>query len=189
MKRKYVWIQIEKLDSGMKYCVIICALLFGSIINSQIAFAGCLPNITATTPTADFIVNGDGTVTHIKTGLMWKQCNEGRSGAFCAGGSDAFGTWQSALQAAQGANAGWGFAGYTDWRLPNQKELATLVERSCFGPSLNTTIFPNTQGMFWSSSPAAGVPASVHTIGFNGGRDYISLKNNFLLIRLVRGGK
>ena len=33
------------------------------------------------TPTEDFTENGDGTVTHYKTGLIWKRCVEGRYGS------------------------------------------------------------------------------------------------------------
>src|SRR5450432_1853802 len=84
------------------------------------------PSVIETTPAADFADHGDGTVTHTKTGLMWKQCVEGLSGAGCAAGAATLMLWSNALNAANTANAsngGLGFAHYTDWRLPNQKEL------------------------------------------------------------------
>lgn len=59
-----------------------------------------------------FFDNGDGTITDTATGLMWTQDD--------GGGVD----WQEALEWAEGLET----AGYTDWRLPNAKELQTLVD-------------------------------------------------------------
>jgi len=36
----------------------------------------CNDAITASTPTSDFTLHGDGTATHVPTGLMWKRCAE-----------------------------------------------------------------------------------------------------------------
>ncbi|MGB4499160.1 MAG: hypothetical protein WBI40_10735, partial [Methylococcaceae bacterium] len=44
-------------------------------------------SIPATTPTNRFTVNNNGTVSDSKTGLMWKKCSEGQSGADCSSGS------------------------------------------------------------------------------------------------------
>ena len=60
----------------------------------------------------DFSDNGDGTVTDNATGLMWAQAD--------AGGMD----WQNALSYAEASE----LAGYSDWRLPNTKELQSLVD-------------------------------------------------------------
>jgi len=61
----------------------------------------------------DFVANGDGTVTDRATGLMWLQADNGQ-------GLD----WQSALDYAEGLV----FAGRDDWRLPNAKELQSIVD-------------------------------------------------------------
>jgi hypothetical protein len=55
---------------------------------------------------------------------MWKQCAEGLSGATCQTGSAQTFTWANALAHAEAST----FANYTDWRLPNVKELSSLVE-------------------------------------------------------------
>jgi hypothetical protein len=52
--------------------------------------------------------------------------------------------WQQALQDVVDSNAQGGFAGFTDWRLPNVKELISIVEHQCANPAVNETIFPGT---------------------------------------------
>jgi len=61
----------------------------------------------------DFVDNGDGTVTDLATGLMWQQADDGISR-----------DWEAALAYAENLNLG----GYTDWRLPNAKELQSIVD-------------------------------------------------------------
>ncbi len=61
----------------------------------------------------DFIDNSDGTVTDNATGLMWSK-NDNGEGL----------TWENALSYAEGATIG----GYDDWRLPNAKELQSIID-------------------------------------------------------------
>lgn len=63
--------------------------------------------------------NGDGTVTDNALSLMWSQDDSGE-------GMD----WEAALTYAEGAE----LAGYSDWRLPNVKELQSIVDYS-YSPS------------------------------------------------------
>ena len=105
------------------------------------------------TPTTDFVTHTDGTVTHVPTGLLWKRCSEGQewNGSTCTGSETSF-DWQGALIHANEHS----FAGHADWRLPNVKELKSIVERRCWNPAINTVIFPGaTSGWFWSASPDA----------------------------------
>ena len=60
-----------------------------------------------------FTDGGDGTVTDNATGLMWQQADS-------ATGL----TWQAALAYAEGLQ----LAGYRDWRLPNAKELQSILD-------------------------------------------------------------
>ncbi|MEZ7860956.1 MAG: DUF1566 domain-containing protein [Aeromonadaceae bacterium] len=131
----------------------------------------CKPeSIPASTPDSQLQDNGDGTVTDLKTGLMWKQCAEGQSGSGCAEDTandtaTEYPMWQNALLRAQEVNTGGGFAGFTDWRVPNIKELASLVEHQCTGPAINLTRFPNTpSSYFGSSSIQAGRSAYFWTV-------------------------
>jgi len=66
----------------------------------------------------NFTANGDGTITDEATGLVWSQSDSGS-------GMD----WEDALAWVQDRNAA-GYLGYNDWRLPNAKELQSIVEYS-----------------------------------------------------------
>ena len=61
----------------------------------------------------DFVDNGDGTITDHATGLMWTKVD---------GGSPM--NWEDALAYAEDLDA----AGYDDWRLPDAKELQSIVD-------------------------------------------------------------
>jgi hypothetical protein len=64
----------------------------------------------------NFVDNGDGTVTDNATGLMWSQDDGGA-------GMD----WEDALAWVQQNNEE-NYLGYNDWRLPNAKELQSIVD-------------------------------------------------------------
>ncbi len=72
----------------------------------------------------DFVNHGDGTVTDRATGLMWMQVDSGRLKA--GPHRDGKLNWQQALAWAEGLT----YAGYDDWRLPNAKELQSIVDYS-----------------------------------------------------------
>ncbi len=146
----------------------------------------CRDDIRATAPDSRYQDNGNGTVTDLATGLIWKQCAEGRSGAGCATGSAQTFTWQAALQHAEAAV----FAGSSLWRLPNKNELASLVERRCYDPAINSRFFPNTpSNWFWSSSPDADYSGYAWLVYFSDGYVSDSKKYYTRYVRLVRAGQ
>ena len=104
-----------------------------------------LPN---TTPNSRYVNNGKGIVTDRWTGLMWQRCAAGITGADCTGGTATELSWQDALAYANNST----ISGHSDWRLPNIKELRSLVAYDRHTPAINATLFPNTSGQFWSSS-------------------------------------
>ena len=63
----------------------------------------------------NFVDNGNGTITDNATGLMWMQNDSGSPML-----------WEAALAYAEGFS----YAGYTDWRLPDVKELQNLLDYS-----------------------------------------------------------
>lgn len=86
-------------------------------------------------PAPKFRDNKNGTVTDTTTGLMWQK-GEG-------------GTWVQGSSTSYCENLP--LANYTDWRLPNVKELEFIVDDSTCGP--NRTFFPNAaSNYYWSST-------------------------------------
>jgi len=87
----------------------------------------------------DFHVKGDGTVTDRATDLMWQQVDDGRTR-----------DWVEALQYCEGLT----LAGYDDWRLPNVKELQTIVDYTKNDPALDQRYLQQTdkKAWFWSST-------------------------------------
>jgi hypothetical protein len=165
----------------------------------------CFADIFASTPNTRFINNQNNTITDLATGLTWKRCVEGLQGTNCeqwvptpgavqavAARTQPFTfTWREALWWAAQLNATGGFAGATDWRVPNVKELASLVEQQCTNPAINTELFPNTPlfEWYWSSTPDADWPGYAWGVNFNNGQvDYHINISHRRYLRLVRGG-
>ncbi|MGL0931097.1 DUF1566 domain-containing protein [Vibrio vulnificus] len=140
--------------------------------------------IAASTPNTAFSDNGDGTVAHHTTGLIWQRCSLGQSwdGTDCTGTATTF-TWQQALAAAtQDA-----LAGFSDWRLPNKKELASIVEYRCYQPAINSQPFPNTpSALYWSSSPITYYSDRAWLVYFLSGEVSYHNKDSHYRVRLVR---
>jgi hypothetical protein len=158
----------------------------------------CNDNMPASTPDSQLVDNGDGTVTDRKTGLMWKKCAEGQTGSNCENGSAATFTWSEALHQPRRINSGGpGFAGYYDWRLPNIKELRSIVEEKCSRPAINLVRFPNTSSSYlswvWSGSPFAGDSNEAWFVDFySGDSDHMMRYYIYQVsyqVRLVRGGQ
>lgn len=152
------------------------------------AVCGNIENVAVpeTTPTSDFMLYADGTATHTRTGLMWMRCAVGKTwnGSACIGNYTLV-NWSQALVTAHDFT----FAGYDDWRLPNVKELMSIIEERCAVPPYNADVFPgNEQTMFWSSTPHANALAdsSDSALRLLDGQVWYELKLMYLPIRLVR---
>ena len=137
---------------------------------------------------APFTVSADGTeVTDGRTGLVWRRCAEGMAvtGGTCTGTASNF-THEAALTRA-GAQA---TSTSVAWRLPNVKELASIVDRSKSNPAIDSVAFPATPAnAFWSSSPYVGYAYYARVVDFVdgsvGGYDrFVTLP-----VRLVRAGQ
>lgn len=160
-------------------------------LSGQASAQTCNPYIPLANPDSQYKANGDGTASDFSTGLMWKQCGEGQTGDGCSGVL-AYYTWQGALQQVAYVNSHGGFAGYTDWRLPDIKELQSIVDEACYGPAINLTVFPNTYATsYLSSSPyrGSGFANGVWSVSFYDGDESKSPRDYTLPVRLVRGGE
>ena len=130
-------------------------------------------------PDIRFIDNGDETITDVETGLMWQKATA--PGTYL---------WEEALDYSENLT----LAGYDDWRLPNIKELTSLVSDSN-SPRIDTNFFPDTVGSnYWSSSsfptlrPADNY-SSAWYVEFDSGRvtTLFGIKLNNYYVRAVRG--
>lgn len=129
-----------------------------------------------------FTVSANGEeVRDSATGLVWKRCMEGMrwDGTTCAG-QPTYYMWPEALQ-----HTG---PGRTGWRLPNVKEMASLVNTRSTGPlAMYTAAFPGlTNDQFWTSTPFvldAFYGWVVHSFY---GHSYFTYLEDMGAVRLVR---
>ena len=150
----------------------------------------CDKTLPASTPDSRFSNTGTGTVTDLKTALMWKHCPEGmvsKGAVDCAGAALKL-DWLSALQHVQVVNGDKSLnLGYTDWRLPNIKELESIVERQCITPAINLKVFPQVVGNgYWSSTAYANGGISTWFLSFYSGSPVTNGVSFNANIRLVR---
>lgn len=164
-----------------------CIFTRATLVEAQTCEAGTV----ASKPTIQYSI-ANGTVIDLRTGLMWDQCPWGQTGAACAAtGQDIF-SWMLALGVPATANAAI-YKGYSDWRLPNVKELRSIVEACRKAPSINEIVFPGTpggdyfSGPFWSSSPSANYQDGAWIVNFyyGGAWDFEPRSSQFR-VRLVR---
>jgi len=122
--------------------------------------------------------NGDGTVTDNMSGLVWQKDDGGVAR-----------NWESALLYCENLILGGSF----DWRLPDIKELESIVtitpaDDTFDNPSVDAAFFPTTQNThYWSSSASASHLSGAWNISFVGG--FIQehdLRTSFKLTRCVR---
>jgi hypothetical protein len=135
--------------------------------NSQVDVSAGAPNLQRYTD------NGDNTTTDNVTGLMWQR-------TILA--TDQY-TWDNAVGHCKTLT----FAGYSDWHLPSEIELLSIVDYSTSSPSISATGFPATpSNTFWSST-AYGVPYFAWGVEFDTGtaQNYLSthVPNNVRCVR------
>jgi hypothetical protein len=140
--------------------------------------------------------NGDGTVSDLNTGLTWEKKGwDGGPHDFTAQLS-----WTAAFDFVAALNAG-AFAGYRDWRLPNKRELQTIMDAGevdpCVGAAFDSDCEPgctplecsctHTAG-YWTSTSYAGDGEFAWYLSFGGGFENIGFKGEGTYVRVVRGG-
>jgi hypothetical protein len=151
-------------------------------------------NLDGTTP-----VTGSVVVDQL-TGLMWLKdanCISTDYASFDNDGTAGDGavTWQHALDFVAGINAGTYpncGGGYTDWRLPNRKELRSLANYGQMNSAtwLNTQGFSNVQANgYWSSTTYAGDTTSAWYVNMYYGIVNASNKANNDYVWPVRSGQ
>ncbi len=115
-----------------------------------------------------FVDNADGTIADNATGLMWSRDDSGAAL-----------NWAEALAWVASQNAA-GYLGYSDWRLPNIKELHSIVDytrsptatsSAAIDPLFNITSITNEAGgadypYYWSGTTHIGYPETVSTANY-----------------------
>jgi hypothetical protein len=161
--------------------------------------------VQAGTPLA-FVDNGDGTITDLNTGLMWEK--KGDAGGLHDkdnvylwtgnGSQETIWDWLDDVN----AEGGPGFAGHNDWRIPNAKELQSIVDYDVspsVPPAFNAACAPGCSvltcactipGVYWTSTSFVFSPGTgAWRVGFDAGALVVGDKATFLdFVRAVRGG-
>ena len=84
---------------------------------------------------------------------------------------------------------GTGLGGHSDWRLPNIRELMTIVDYSRFSPAIDPAFTPTATVSYWSSTTAVSDPSQAFGVDFANGNVFPSDKNGRPRVRAVRGGQ
>jgi hypothetical protein len=151
---------------------------------------------------ASLVDNGDGTVTDTHTTLMWEKLSD--DGDPLHDFDNATYQWAGAYQKILQLNNA-AFAGHNDWRLPNVKELATLIDFSSTNangaPSITSALQNNCKAgctilncactksnAYWSSTTQQSTPASAWYVQFQNGSMNPGGKTTYYYVRAVRGG-
>ncbi len=122
--------------------------------------------------------NGNGTITDNRTGLIWLKDPE-------ATVVNSTYTWTNAIAACETLSYV-----YNDWRLPNIRELESIVDYgTAASAKINATYFPNTQGDYYlSSTTYTPNTASVWFVLFSNGYVSFFSKGGAGRVRCVRAG-
>lgn|GEM_PF-1767975 len=142
----------DNMKPGFKKIAVFFSLFF--LVHAVAHGQDCNDNMQVVTPNERFDDQGNGTVLDKNTGLVWKKCSEGQTynslSGSCDGAARQF-VSNEAL-AFEGNINNTGYAGYKDWRVPNIKELSSIVESSCANPAINIVVFRNTPSGYFRSS-------------------------------------
>jgi hypothetical protein len=153
----------------------------GWMAHTGSAYSRCVRG--ASTSMGPYTDNGDKTVSDEATGLIWQQGTADTNGDGSISSSDMV-NWQEALAYCEGLT----FAGHSDWRLPNIREMFSLGDRSTYRPAVNPVFQTVIDGYYWSSTSAENAYYA-KTYDSNGGSSGLWVgKSEDRYVRCARGG-
>jgi hypothetical protein len=144
-----------------------------------------------------YVDNGDGTISDLNTHLMWEKKSLDGS----IHDESHFYTWADAFSTFIGGLNAAGFAGHTDWRLPNVKELQSIINYQNTRPAVSAAFNANcasgctvttcscTQSSdYWSATSYVYDPYVAWIVFFNFGYVGYYGKMGSTYVRAVRDG-
>lgn len=161
--------------------VIIYSLIFLGIANAHAAQV-CNNQMTKSAPDSRYQLQADNSeIKDNVTDLVWQRCPLGQTwtGAVCTNTATLH-SWTSALQQAKNIGDG--------WRLPNVKELKSLIENACYDPAINLKFFTGTpeDAVYWSSSTNRDDATTAWAVNFADGTAQFKLKTTSIFVHLVK---
>ena len=172
--------------NGCSFGFLLLASLFAVAAQAD---QNCRSNLKESTPTSRFVFNDNGTVTDTETKIIWMRCALGQKwdGKTCTGKAHEY-SWQEARDAIAELNSDT-FGEPSSWRLPLVPELASIVERKCFEPRANLTVFPVTPSkLFWTGMEKKGRSDQAYAIDFGQGKVTPTKKIDAGPVRLMHDG-
>ncbi|WP_303851520.1 DUF1566 domain-containing protein [Seleniivibrio woodruffii] len=94
-------------------------------------------------------------------------------------------TWTEALAYCNSLTYG----GYSDWRLPNIKELNSIAYRTNYAPALSSVFQYPANSFFWSSTTYQITKTSAWGVDFTTGKGMTATKTGANYLKCVRGGE
>ena len=102
-------------------------------------------------PSGNYTDNGNGTITDTATGFVWQKSDDGSTR-----------NWKDALAYCEDLSLG----DKDDWRLPNIRELETIVDNNRSYPPIDP-VFSCIQNKYWSSTTALNSPSRARAVDFS----------------------
>ena len=121
----------------------------------------------------------NGIVTDSKTTLEWQDDYSDN------GDSIKFAKWTDAIDYCEGLTLN----GQSDWRLPNKKELLSIVDYGTYSPAISSVFEKTTSDYYWSSTTSADYPRYVWFVNFGNGSTLDGHKSANAPVRCVRAGQ